>query len=111
MSTILQYTPGSQVTVLLQILDSTGIREDGYTTPVISRIILPDLSESSLYPIDMIKIDTGLYYHKFTLPTGSVSIGTYIIDLSWTDSSNNTKQDIIQILCNPTSGQFTVSPS
>lgn len=111
MSTVLQYSPGSQVTVLLQIVDELGAREDGYSIPVISRIILPDLSESTLYPIDMIKISVGLYYHKFSLPTGSIAIGTYIVDIDYTDADNNPKQDFVQILCTSSGGQFSVSPS
>lgn len=111
MPTILQYTPGSQVTIFLQILNDNGIREDGYSTPVVEKIILPSLAESSLYPLDMVHLDTGLYYHRFTLPTGSSAVGSYLVDLSYTDASNNSKQDFVQIICASQGGSFSVSPS
>lgn len=111
MAAVLQYTPGSQVSIILQILDTTGQREDGYSTPIINRVILPDLSESSLYPLDMIRISTGLYYHRFTLPSGSVAVGTYIVDISYTNSAGDPKHDFVQVICFSTGGQFSVSPS
>lgn len=110
MTTILQYTPGSVVTVVLQTLNDLGIREDGYSTPVIERVILPDLSESSLYPLDMIRIDVGFFYHRFTIPSNAISVGSYLVDISWTNAANDPKQDIVQIICSPTSGNFSVSP-
>jgi hypothetical protein len=59
----------------------------------------------------MIKISTGLFYHKFTLPTGSSGIGTYILDLSWTTLSNEPKQGVVQVICSTSSGgQFSISP-
>lgn len=111
MLNVLQYTPGSQVTVILEILDSSGVREDGYTAPMVEKVILPDLSESTLYPLEMIRISTGLYYHKFSLPTGASAVGTYIVDLSWTDASNNPKQGFVQVICVSTGGYFSISPS
>lgn len=111
MSEVLQYAPGSQVTVLLQTLNAAGVREDGYSVPVVHSVILPDLSVSLLYPLNMIKISTGLYYHKFTLPSGAAAIGTYIVDLSWTTAGNAPKQDFVQIICMSSGGQFSVSPN
>lgn len=111
MSAILQYTPGSQATIILQILnDTTGVREDGYTVPVISQLILPDLSVSTLYPLDMIRLDTGLYYHRFTLPSGAIAVGTYIVDISYTNAAGDPKNDYIQVICSATAGQFSVRP-
>lgn len=111
MSAILQYTPGSQVSVVLQILnETTGVREDGYSLPVISQLVLPDLSVSVLYPLDMTRLDTGLYYHRFLLPTGSAALGTYIVDISYTNAAGDPKNDYVQIVCSATAGQFSVSP-
>lgn len=109
---VLHHTPGAQVSIILEILnDTTGVREDGYSTPKVQNIILPDLSESTLYPLDMVRISTGLYYHRFTLPTGAAGIGSYIVDLSWRDAANNPKQGFIQVICSSTAGSFSVSPS
>lgn len=107
--TVLNYTPGQIVEILHQITDGY-VRVDGYSTPVISRVILPDFTTSPLYPLNMVRISTGLYYHKFTLPTGSAALGTYIVDLSWTDPANNTHQDIIQVVVSASYGLFSVSP-
>jgi hypothetical protein len=43
----------------------------------------------------MIKLDTGLYYHQFTLPTGAVSVGSYLVDVSYISPA--TSQEIKQI--------------
>lgn len=111
MSTVLQYAPGSQVTILLETLDALGVREDGYSIPSVVKVILPDLSESMLYPLNMVRIHTGLYYHKFTLPTGATAIGTYIIDLAWTTAANAPKQSIVQVVCSSSGGQFSARPT
>lgn len=111
MATILQYSPGSQVTLTLQILNASGVRADGYSTPIVNSIILPDLSVSGLYPLPMTRISTGLYYHKFTLPSGAAGVGSYIADLSWTDHDGNPKQNYVQIICVSTGGNFSVSPN
>ena len=129
MSTVLNYGPGSQVTVLLQIIDElpatvdgyyhvdgyssplvSGVRVDGYSLPVVSRIIFPDLSLAAGYPANMIRIDTGLYYHKFTLPIGAVAVGTYIVDLSYTNAQGDPKRDFVQVICSAVGGIFSVSP-
>jgi len=111
MSSVLNYQPGAQVTIILQILNNLGFREDGYTTPMVSSLFLPDLSQSGLYPLPMIRIERGLYYHKFTLPTGASAVGTYIADLAYTDGYNNYLQDFVQIVCSANFGQFSVSPT
>lgn len=111
MLTVLQYTPGAQVTVLLQILNTSGVREDGYATPSVQHVFMPDLTESSLYPLDMARLSTGLYYHRFMLPTGATAIGTYIVDLKWTDADDNPSQDVVQVICAATAGSFSISPT
>src|SRR5690606_40581794 len=49
------------------------LTDDGYT-------VLAD------YPSNFSKLDTGLFYHKFTLPTGTGSLGTYVFDVTYYDS-------------------------
>lgn len=111
MATILQHAPGQLVTVMLQILDTNGEREDGYSTPMVERILLPDLTESPSYPLQMIRIDTGLYYHRFYLPSGSVAVGSYLVDLSFDNAAGDPKQDIVQVICLASGGSFSISPS
>jgi hypothetical protein len=81
MSGILNYTPGQVVTFYQEVKDGYDQRtNDGYT-PVVTRIILPCLTLSTGYPVDMTYVDVGLYYFQFQLPGGAASVGTYFIDI------------------------------
>jgi len=112
MTYILEYNPGQQVTVVLQTLDSNGTRVDGYSTPIVNRIIMPNLTLSPVYPVVMSRLDTGLYIHTFTLPSGASSVGTYIVDIFWTDATTmKTKNEIYQVIVKAPSGQFSASPA
>lgn len=107
----LQYSPGAPVSIILET-KVNGQRIDGYSAPVVSRVILPDLSLSPIYPINMVRFDTGIYYHRFMLPAGIANIGTYLVDISWTDANNNPFTELYQILVsNPSAGSFSVSPT
>jgi hypothetical protein len=86
---ILLYTPGQQVTIYLEVLDSNGVRTDSYTQPAVDRVILPTFTTSLGYPQNMIKLDTGLYYHQFVLPSGATAIGSYLVDVSFTNPINS----------------------
>ena len=109
---VLQYNPGATVTVIFQTLGTDGYREDGYHLPFVARVILPDLTESTLYPLPMVRIDTGLYYHKFQLPTQASSIGSYIVDITYYDAIGGIREDLTQIICSTSgSGSFSVSPN
>lgn len=111
MSQTLFHSPGQQVTILLQILDSNGQRADGYQTPTVDRVLVPSLAEASGYPADMTKIDTGLYYHRFTLPNGASAVGTYIVDLSWPDPDTMIfKTDVVQVVATAAYGLYSVTP-
>jgi hypothetical protein len=83
-ATELYYFPGQKATVFLETLDASGVRADGYTNPDgyprIDRIIFPDLSLADDFPQNMIKLDVGLYFFQFTLPTGAASVGSYLVD-------------------------------
>lgn len=113
---ILFHTPGQQVTIVQQILNSDGYREDGYIgsqagpsgEPVITRIILPSLTLSSGYPVVMSKIDTGFYNYSFILPSGASAVGTYLIDILWYHPTTyNLQQDIIQIVVTAPYGLYS----
>ncbi len=106
----LAYFPGQKVTIYLETLNGAGMRTDSVTLPSIQRVIFPDFSLASGYPQNMIKLDTGLYYHQFTLPTGSVSVGSYLVDLSYISpaTSQETKQ-IYQVTVTAPYGNFSAT--
>ena len=88
MTTQLYYFPGQKATVFLETKDGyaradAGTPFDGYAEPVITRIIFPDLSLAVGFPQPMIKLDTGLYFFQFTLPTGAASVGSYLVDVTY----------------------------
>ncbi len=94
MSTILYYYPGTKATIFLETKDGYGQRGDnntsfdGYLTPVVTRVIFPDLSLAAGFPQPMIKLDIGLYYFQFTLPVGAASVGSYLVDVTYNDPGN-----------------------
>src|ERR1700722_13522213 len=79
----IQYAPGQLATVFLETLDGYGQRADGYIIPVITRLVFPDLTLAAGYPTNMTQLDVGLYYYHFVLPTGAVSIGSYLLDIAY----------------------------
>ena len=118
MSNVLSYFPGQKVTIIQQVLNSDGYRQDGYSfdmagpfgAPVIARIIFPDFSLAIGYPADMIKLDTGLYSFSFTLPSGGISIGLYIIDIYWYHPTTlQLQQDIAQVVVTAPFGVYGVT--
>ena len=55
----------------------------------------------------MVKADTGLYYARFTLPKTAGSLGTYIVDVEYTDPDDfGTKIKTYNILINSPYGNF-----
>lgn len=111
MTTILQSSPGQQVLITLEILNSSGTRTDGYISPVIERVFFPNLSTSSIFPLPMSKLDVGLYYLAFQLPTGAAAVGSYLVDGYWVDQDRTTvKNFLYQILVSAPSGNFSASP-
>lgn len=82
-ATELRHNPGQKVTIFLETLSSDGVRMDGYSGAIVNRVIFPDLSLTLNFPQNMTKLDVGLYYFQFTLPSGSGSIGDYIVDVNY----------------------------
>lgn len=121
---ILQYSPGQTVTLVLEALNSDGYRADGYytsimpdgygfdgyyTLPVVDRILLPSLVPAAGYPQKMVYIDYGIYYFKFTLPTGSTAVGSYIVDVKYVSPITSQWVSVIyQIVCTSPYGQYSV---
>jgi hypothetical protein len=109
MNMVLQYQPGQTVSIWFETLD-LGQRSDGYSIPTISRIIFPSLNVATGYPQSMIRYDVGLYYFQFTIPSGAVSVGTYVVDVSYVDpATGNPETTFIQVIVSAPFGLFSVS--
>lgn len=110
-ATELYYFPGQKATVFLETLNSSGVRADGYTLPdgypFITRVIFPDLSLAAGFPQNMIKLDVGLYFFQFTLPTTASAVGSYLVDGYYKDPSSSTYfNKIFQIIVTAPFGNF-----
>jgi hypothetical protein len=106
---ILNHSPGQEVCIVLDLIDGYGTRVDGYALPIIQNVYLPDQTTSTLYPAVMTKLTTGMYYHKFRLPISATAVGTYIVDILWSDPTNVVKNGAYQIVVSAPMGQYSVS--
>jgi len=88
MTQIFSYFPGQVSTIFLEIKNSDGYRVDDGYVPVVSRVVLPSMQLATGYPQLMSKFDTGLYYFKYTIPSGAVAIGSYLIDVYFVNPTN-----------------------
>jgi len=89
------FFPGQIATIFLETTDSDGYHVDSLTTPIVTRIFGFNSTDGYTlydgyfghdgYQKPMISIDTGIYYAKFTLPKNAASIGSYLIDVNYTD--------------------------
>ena len=84
---VLSYFPGQQFTIFLETTTVDGYRADSPTTPMVVRIIFPGFTLAADYPSAMTQLDTGIYYAQFTIPTGADSVGSYLVDVSYTNPS------------------------
>jgi hypothetical protein len=110
MSFILQQSPGQTVTVVFETLDGYGSRADGYSIPVISRIIFPNLSLASGYPKSMNRIDVGLFNFSFTLPSLATAVGSYIVDVSYQNPDTGLpEQTFFQVVVTAPFGQYSIT--
>lgn len=106
----LQFFPGQTVRIFLETKDGYGTRTDSPELPVVSRIILPELTLAADYPQDMILLDTGLYYFQFILPSGASSIGNYLVDVSYINPITLAlNSEIYQIIVLAPFGNFSAS--
>lgn len=98
MAQILSYSPGQKVSIYLDTTNldgyyadgyyQDGYSIDGYEVPVVHRMILPDFTFNPIYPKPMTKLDTGIYYYEFYLPTGASSVGSYFVDVYYRDPTS-----------------------
>lgn len=111
MSGILNYTPGQTVTFFEEVLDGYNRRTDDGYTPVVTRIIVPpSFTLASGYPQAMSRLDVGLYYFQFTLPSGAVGVGTYFVDIVYMNPNTGLLvSDSRQVVVSAPFGNFGVS--
>lgn len=103
----LSYSPGQVATIFLEITDGySNVRQDSLTTPLVMRIFKPDLTYMDGYIQEMDRIDVGLYTFKFTLPSGAAAVGSYLVDVAYTDPDGFNSNVAYQILVNSQFGQF-----
>lgn len=108
-TTVLYHSPGQKASIFLETLDSAGLRADGYL-PVVTRVIFPDLSLAEAFPQAMIKLDVGLYYFQFTLPTSGVSIGSYLVDVLYNQpGTSDYFNTLYQIIVTAPYGMYSVT--
>lgn len=119
MTTVLNYSPGQQAIILLQVLNALGERSDGYNDgygtptgplPSITRIIFPNLSLAGGYPQFMTRLDVGLFMIQFTLPSLASSVGTYLVDILYNDPNTGLyRNDMVQVNSQAPFGNYTAS--
>jgi hypothetical protein len=106
---VLSYQPGQTVSIWFETLND-GYRSDGYNTPVVNRIIFPSGALTTGYPKTMTRYDVGLYFLQFVLPTGSTAVGSYIVDIGYTDpATGNAQTTFIQVLVSAPFGLYSVT--
>lgn len=119
--------PGNQVTIVWESLLADGYRSDGYNAafgpadgyddvdgyynlPVVERILFPSLATASGYPQKFARIDNGLYYFQFTLPTGASAVGSYIVDFQYINpSTSNISETYAQVIVLAPYGQYSIT--
>lgn len=98
------YNPGSLAVIFLEIKDTDGYRADSLTTPVINEILgftsidgytsydgyfaLNNDGYLDGYNQPLTRISVGLYYVKLTLPKTASSLGSYIVEILYTDPAS-----------------------
>lgn len=68
---------GQNVRIVVQTVDGYGARVDGYV-PIVTQVLFPDFSTAANYPVNMLRIDQGLYVHGLDIPNSPEAIGTFI---------------------------------
>lgn len=105
---VLQHFPGQLATIFLETEDAAGVRADGYAVPMVTRVILPDLSLATEYPQNMHKLDIGLYYIQYVIPSGAVAVGSYLVDIIYADPDTSViRNTAVQIVVTAPFGTYT----
>lgn len=107
---VLSYFPGQIATIFLEVTDGyNNVREDSSTTPVVVRIFKPDLTYMDGYIQPMDRLDTGLYRFQFTIPTGASAVGSYLVDVAYTDPDGFNSSATFQVVVTAPFGNFGVT--
>jgi hypothetical protein len=110
MTEILSYSPGQQVTIFLETKDSNGVRQDGYSLPVINNVLFPGYTLAMGYPQSMTRLDVGLFTFQFTLPTGGSAVGSYLVEVSYISPANGyPNTQLYQIIVSAPFGNYGVT--
>lgn len=97
---VLYTAPKKTLTVAFEILNAAGMRANSSSTPVVEKIYAQDFSLVGGYPKNMIQVGVGLYSFDFVTVAGPSALGTYIVDLSWSNPDTNLmNQTAIQVIC------------
>lgn len=112
MGQVLNYFPGQLATIFLQTVDGYGNRVNSDNLPVITRVLLPNLTFATGFPATMHQIDVGLYYGQFQLPTGAASVGSYLVDVQYDNPADGyaSQYEIFQIIVQAPFGNYGVLP-
>lgn len=122
MTQTLLFFPGQLCSIFLDLKDSDGYRADSLTIPAVTRIIGSTLADGYTlydgylktdgYDLPMTKIDTGLYFAKITLPKLATTLGSYLIDVEYTDPVTTFPTTrTYQVIINAPFGPFSVTNS
>jgi hypothetical protein len=98
MHLISSYFPGQLATILLETKNSDGYSVDSSTLPYISNVYgitstsgfttYDGYLRTDGYNQPLTKIATGLYYGQVTLPKLAASIGSYFVNVVFTNPTN-----------------------
>lgn len=108
MISVLSHFPGNKVTIFLEVVDGYG-RVDSITTPQIDGILFPDYSAAPGYPQPMGHVGTGLYTFQFVLPTGAASIGSYLVQASYSYQDGYSNSQLYQVVVTAPYGNFSTT--
>src|ERR1700733_8874182 len=110
MGQTLNYFPGQQAVVWLETLDGYGGREDPPSLPMVTRVIFPGFTLATGYPQPMTRLDVGLYYSNFTIPTGGIAVGNYLVDTAYISPIDGyVRNEIYQLIVQAPFGNFSTT--
>ena len=106
----LNFFPGQKAAIFLETVDGYGTRTDSPSLPFVSRSVFPNLTLAAGYPENMTKLDTGLYYYEFVLPSGAIAIGSYLVDVTFINPANDAiNSSFYQIIVSAPFGNYSAS--
>lgn len=117
---ILCYFPGQTATFFLETKDGYGARANSVTTPIVTRVFAFNIADgynlldgyltTDGYEQPTTKMDTGLYFVEMTFPKNASSIGSYLVDLTYTDpASSRLTTQTYQVVINAPYGNYSAT--